>query len=652
MNSKKTHYLSVYSLELPKFDTKYLHPKIKKLGQLLNSDSAATYLFSSITENIQSKTYIRTHVILAISLIQHHRKKCRGQQLNDFQQSLTEFVKELKSQRVKKTCMTIIKKIYLRLVSMNFFIADSLSQEFNIYTLCPASSSEVLAGHFKRIELYSKNIEITETTMQFINSKNIVKNYVSCYADVFEKITQIDPEWPSSSIKLGIEEYRNSFDTESGSLNTKYHATSKVLELFGYLIKIGLLDKNTVLPKNIKKPAYSSLMRSTNPTLSSININLLSIEQSLTSAKVLIDNFHSDLIKKLDYSTTIAKKVVTEFYNQLPENAPFPSDGIDPNIIVAMHIIIVDEMGINPTSLYNLQVNIATGRRNKKEFIKIEADGTVRVNIIKWRQRYLQKRTTTSTAVINHQKLQLQDVNASFCIQFAITLTQGIRKTLNTNLLWLRRGQGVVRKSNSFDSEFRKFCEVFLPEDFTQLEPTLMRIRSSRAISIYIESEGDIIKTASYLGNKVKTTLSTYIPLFLQEIIYRRKLYAFQNLYLILATADNPKKQNMLDMTEVQYSNCVKEIYKNEDFGGSLFELLKPKSVDTLDENSTEIFFICSPENFAHAIKVIKTSPNKENIKYKVCLNAINKASSGSIIFKSMIIDAENILDKEGISFE
>jgi hypothetical protein len=105
-------------------------------------------------------------------------------------------------------------------------------------------------------------------------------------------------------------------------------------------------------------------------------------------------------------------------------------------------------------------------------------------------------------------------------------------------------------------------------------------------------------------------------------------------------------------MTEAQYSNCVKEIYKNEDFGGSLFELLKPKSVDTLDENSTEIFFICSPENFAHAIKVIKTSPNKENIKYKVCLNAINKASSGSIIFKSMIIDAENILDKEGISFE
>jgi hypothetical protein len=108
----------------------------------------------------------------------------------------------------------------------------------------------------------------------------------------------------------------------------------------------------------------------------------------------------------------------------------------------------------------------------------------------------------------------------------------------------------------------------------------------------------------------------------------------------------------MLDMTEAQYSNCVKEIYNNEDFGGSLFELLKPKEDDTSDEDSTEIFFICSPENFAHAIKEIKTSTKKEDIKYKVCLNAINKASSGSIIFKSMIIDAENILDKEDVNFE
>jgi hypothetical protein len=654
MNSKKTHSLRVDSIELPKFDTQYLHPKLKKLGQLLKSDSAANYLFSSITEGIKHKYYIRTHIVLTINLIQHHRKKRRGQELNDFQLSLTEFVNKSKKsqQKILRLFFTIIKKVYFHLEAINYFKSDSLPQEFNIHTLCKANGRPTLAEHFRRLELYSKSIEITQTTKQFINSKNIVKNYVRCYADVFEKITKIDPEWPPSAIRLGIEEYRNSFDTESGSLNTKYHETSRALELFGYLVKIGLLDKTTILPKNIKKPAYSSLMRSTNPTFSAIDINLLSIEMSMTSAKVLIDNFYSDLIKKLDYLTATAQKVVADFYNQHSKNGPFPSDGINSKVIVAMQIVIVNEMGINPTSLYNLQVNIATGRRNKKEFIKIEADGTLRINIIKWRQRYLQKRTTTSAAVTDHQTLQQRDVNASFCIQFAITLTEGKRQTLKTNLLWLRKGQRVVRSSNSFDQNFRDFCNDLLPQDFAKLKPTLMKLRSSRAIEIYIGSNGDIIKTATYLGNKVKTTLSTYIPLFLQEIIYRRKISVFQNLYLILATASQPKKQNMLGMTEAQYSNCVKEIYKNDDFGGPLFESLKPKLADTPDEDTTEIFFICSPENFAHAIKVIKTSTTKTDIKYNVCLDAINNASSGSIIFKSMILDAEKILEKEGFDFE
>lgn len=651
-----SHSLNNEDIEWPDYDTQYLHPKIKMLGQLLDSKKFACDLFNAITNGVTSKNYIRYHIRLAIDLIQYHQNRyhSQGSMLSSFQSSLTNYINEaLKRQdKIDITFYSILKKIYRFFENIEYFNTDERSKSFDTSSLFPANGNEVLEKHYRRLEQYSKSMEITRTTKLFISSKNVVKNYVRCYADAFEKITKIDADWPPNAIKMGIEEYKNQFDTENGSMNTKYHGTGRVLELFNYLKITGLIDKNTVLPKNIKKPAHSSLMRSTNPTFSVINIDSLSIEESMSSAKVLIDNFYSELITKLDVLISTAQKTVADFYNQFSLSGVFPTDGMSPEIIVAMQIVIVDEMGINPTSLYNLQVNIDSGRRNKKEFIKIEDDGTLRVNVIKWRQRFLQKRTTKSSAILQHQILKQEDVNASFCIQLAIVLTEGKRSTLNTNLLWLRKGQGVVRKSNSFDQEFRDFCNNHLPPDFAKLKPTLMKLRSSRAIEIYIRSNGDVIKTATYLGNKVKTTLNAYIPLYLQEVIYRRKLSVFQHLYLLLATAYESKKHEMLGMTENQYNNCIKTIYKNDDFGGPLFEILKPQVDDLSDDNVTEVFFICSPQNFAYAIKLIKTSADKADEKYKVCLDAIKKASSGSTIFKNMILEAENILENEVIDNE
>ena len=650
------HYENNGTIKKPDFDTQYLEPKIEKLGKLLNSKKLASDLFYKITSGVSSKTYIRYHIRLAIDLIQYHNNKCHLPPLglSSFQSSLTDYINDIqrKQEKIDIAFYSILKKIYFFFEKREYFHSDELSDNFNIYELCPENGGEILRKHFKRLEQYSKNIDITQTTEQFLSSKNVIKNYVRCYADVFENITKIDPDWTPTAIRLGIEEYRDHFNTDTGSLNTKYHETGRVLELFNYLKTIGLIDKKTVLPRNIKKPAYSSLMRNTNPTFSVINVDSLSIEESMSSAKVLIDNFYNDLIKKLDCLISAAKKVVTDFYNQFSQRGAFPSDGMSSELISAMHVVIIDEMGLNPTSLYNLRVSTKPGIRNKKEFIKVDDDGTVRINIIKWRQRYLQKRTTSSVATLKDQTLQQQDVNASFCIQFAIVLTDEKRNALNTNLLWIRKGQKVVRTSNAFDQDFRDFCNTHLPSDFAKLKPTLMKLRSSRAIEIYINSNGDIIKTATYLGNKVKTTLSAYIPLYLQEVMYRRKLSVFQHIYLLLATAHESKKHEMLGITEIQYNNCVKRIYNNDDFGGPLFESLKPKFDDKTDDNVTEIFFICSPQNFAYAIKVVKSSNDKTDEKYKVCLDAINKASSGSTIFKRMILEAENILESEVIDNE
>mgnify|MGYP006903649682 CR=1 FL=1 len=636
-------------------DDSTIQGKISELVMLLNSNSTAVSLFNSITQGVSNRNYIIGHISTAIKLLKFHTSRDVKPSLSEFQQSLVKFIENLpyKSGPYRSQNVTIVKKIYKHLEADNFFTKDQLSKDFCIFDYCPVSRNEVTEELHKRLEIVSISRDITEATRQFISSKKVEKNYLRCFVQAFTEITNVDINWSPSAIKQGIENYRDSFDTNDGSQGTKYHEVSRVLELFSHLKHIGLINKKTVFPKNTKKPSSSSLMRSTNPTISEINPDSLSPEESLSSAKDLIQRFYHDLQTKLDCIVTVARNIILSQYKSYEANLNnIKFHGMPRELIVAMQIIMVDELGINPTPLYNLKVTIESAQRTKREFIKIEDDGSVRINVIKWRQRRLQKRTTETSNFPKSSELSINDINASFCIQLAILMTEAKRKQLKTNLLWITDIQTRLKKSNAFDREFRNFSDKYLPEDFSTLKPTLMRVRSSRAMEIYIGSDGDVVKTATYLGNKVKTTLSTYIPKYLQEVIYRRKISVFQHLYLVLATANEPEKEKMLGLTKEEYNKCLVEIYNNDDFGGPLFEKLQPKASQNKTNNESEIFFICSPENFAFAIKLLKTSKNKDSEIYKVCLNAINKASSGNILQKKMILEAEEILEREGFNYE
>ena len=98
-------------------------------------------------------------------------------------------------------------------------------------------------------------------------------------------------------------------------------------------------------------------------------------------------------------------------------------------------------------------------------------------------------------------------------------------------------------------------------------------------------------------------------------------------------------------MSQESYDKCILEIYDNKDFGGPLFEKLKP-IVSIEKKVESEYFFVCSVENFAFIINYLKNEKDDGSEFYTVCKNALNKAVSGSIQHKKMIRDAELLLSR------
>ncbi|PKH86883.1 hypothetical protein [Colwellia sp. Bg11-28] len=639
-------------------ESKVIQEKLSLLTTLVGTYKLAENLFLNITSNVNNKGFRLIHINIAIKILKYHYEHNlveESKRLFSFQDSLIKYFESVTiNGKLPSQLANITKKVYLYFISVDFFIQDNDSKQFNIFDICPQNASDVTAQLKLVLKTICPNEEILNATKLFIRSKNVEKNYLRVFVNAFQEISSIDIHWSKDAIEQGLNNFRDSYDTELGSMNTKYYETSRAIELFQHLKDIGLLDKHIRLTNNIKKPSKSSLMRSTNPTIAEINIDEVNKEKSLTSAKSLIDEFYANLVHRLDQMVSIAQETVFYYYQiklpHLKNNQKF--NGLENELASAMQLIITDEEGINPTSLYNLKVKIDKNSPNSKnEFIKIEDDGTVRFNVIKWRQRRLQKRTTDASKLAPPTDINPRNINASFCIQFAIELTEKKRKELKTNLLWIRKSQTILRKDNSFDCEFRQFCTNNLPPEFSNLKPTLMKVRTSRAIEIYIRTDGDVVAAATYLGNKVKTTLSTYIPLFLQEIMYRRKISVFQHIYLILATALEPEKLKLLGMSQESYDKCILEIYDNKDFGGPLFEKLKP-IVPTEEKVESEYFFVCSVENFAFIINYLKHEKDDGSEFYTVCKNALNKAVSASIQHKKMIRDAELLLDGRGNSHE
>ncbi|NBI56112.1 hypothetical protein EIZ48_26775 [Photobacterium alginatilyticum] len=309
--------------------------------------------------------------------------------------------------------------------------------------------------------------------------------------------------------------------------------------------------------------------------------------------------------------------------------------GLTPKVASAMQIIITEELGINAYPLYRVKIS-SDGHGH--EFVQVDTEGSVRLKALKPRARNARTRNATGS-LTSLSGTDAQDIDAATCLKMALEMTSRIRECLGVKELWvcLSSHGATVANVVSFQKNFTKIRKQSSSKSAVLQYATLKKVRSSKGVLIYLESNGDSLKTAAYFGNSVKTTLNRYIPKYLTELVYRVKIRNFQNIFLFMAVSPDESPSKSLNISENEFKLQLKQAFCNPDMGGTLYEKLinKPNG----NEEEKEIFFCVSESNIELAIKYAKNGKNEE-LK-KSCKAVLAKISEGPVIMKQILRKAQ-----------
>ncbi|RZQ53758.1 hypothetical protein C1E23_07785 [Pseudoalteromonas phenolica] len=316
--------------------------------------------------------------------------------------------------------------------------------------------------------------------------------------------------------------------------------------------------------------------------------------------------------------------------------------GLTIQVASAMQILIVEELGINPYSLYRVRVH-SDGHGH--EFIQVTDDGSVRIRALKLRARHTKTKIAKGSA---NNLLDVSEVNisAATCLKMALEMTSRARNFTKQKELWLCPMKKGVRNPTpeNFQSAFNTIRAKASKKSELLKSATLKKVRSSKGVLIYLNSRGDSLKTASYFGNTVKTTLGRYIPEYLTELVFRVKIRAFQNILLYMAIAHDESPAHSLALSNDEFSKQVTKAFQNTDMGGALFESLQSKESE--DNTSETKYFCVSLKNIMLAIKYAKEGKN-QTLKSD-CLTVISMISEGPVIMKQLLRQAHKLLNTTG----
>lgn len=309
--------------------------------------------------------------------------------------------------------------------------------------------------------------------------------------------------------------------------------------------------------------------------------------------------------------------------------------GLTNLVASAMQIIIVEELGINPYSLYNVKVS---SNSHGHEFVQVTDDGSVRLRSLKLRARH----TKTINAPGSQESLEKiieQEIDAAACLKMALEMTERARNYTKKDELWLCSSKGAVNKPTpeTFQNTFKKIREKLAKKNKGLKTATLKKVRSSKGVWIYLDSRGDILKTANYYGNTTKTTLARYIPEYLTELVFRMKIRSFQNILLFMAIAHDESPAASLGLTCGEFTDQLINAFDNPDMGGRLYDSLKTKDTDN---NTTQTKYFCvSVKNIMLALDYAKKGEDQD-LKND-CIAVITKISEGPVIMKQILRQAE-----------
>ena len=313
--------------------------------------------------------------------------------------------------------------------------------------------------------------------------------------------------------------------------------------------------------------------------------------------------------------------------------------GLTTSVASAMQIIIVEELGINPYPLYRVKV-YSDGHGH--EFIQVTDEGSVRLRALKPRARHAKTRKAEGSLLVL-KDIPEQDIDSATCLKMALEMTSRAREVTKQKELWLCSSKDGVTSPTpgTFQNAFKtirakaaKNCDILN-------NSTLKKVRSSKGVWIYLDSNGNSLKTANYFGNTVKTTLARYIPDYLAELVYRVKIRNFQHILLFMAVAYDESPECSVGLTIGEFSDQVAKAFENPDMGGSLYESLK--SQETEYETSGVKYFCVSLKNIMLALKYAKGG--KDQSLKDDCRAAISKISEGPLIMKQLLRQAEKKLN-------
>jgi hypothetical protein len=314
--------------------------------------------------------------------------------------------------------------------------------------------------------------------------------------------------------------------------------------------------------------------------------------------------------------------------------------GLTSLVASAMQIVIVEELGINPYSLYSAKV-VSDGHGH--EFIQINDKGSVRLKTLKLRARKVRE----NQAYGNNKdllKINAQEIDAAACLKMALEMTARTRSITNRNELWICLSHigATVPIPGVFQKNFKKIVKSILSPKAVLSTATLKKIRVSKALLIYLESNGDTLKASRYLGNKVKTALTYYIPSYLTELVYRIRIRSFQNILLYMAVAHDDSPAISLNMSDEEFKSSVLEAFSNPYMGGELFSKLV--SGESMQNNADKKYFCLSEKNISLAIRYAQEGQD-EGLK-KDCETVLAKISEGSIAMKQLLRKAQTAIAK------
>jgi len=313
--------------------------------------------------------------------------------------------------------------------------------------------------------------------------------------------------------------------------------------------------------------------------------------------------------------------------------------GLTTSVASAMQIIIVEELGINPYSLYRVKI-YSDGHGH--EFIQVTDEGSVRLRALKPRARHAKTRKAEGS-LVDLKDIPEQNIDAATCLKMALEMTSRAREITNQKELWLCSSKDGVTypTSETFQNAFKTIRAKAAKNSELLNNATLKKVRSSKGIWIYLDSNGDSLKTANYFGNTVKTTLARYVPDYLAELVYRVKIRNFQHILLFMAVAYDESPAYSLGLTIEEFSDQVAKAFDNPDMGGSLYESLKSQETE---HNTSEIKYFCvSLKNIMLALKYAKDGED-QSLKDD-CRAAISKISEGPVIMKQLLRQAEKKLN-------